>query len=144
AFHFPPEVQQRLNLLCRGPDGTSRRPEQQARGHCQKWKRIIPTPPCELSPSSKRLPPGSQRQRAPAQVGKRGKQVMEFHNECLALNHRRAANTPAREIQMQRSHDVDPVAILEHPEIRADARIEINNLISAIALVTAAIDIHDA
>lgn len=49
----PPEVQKGLNLLTPGPDYTLCDPEQQTRAHCQKWERIVPTPPCEFSPSGK-------------------------------------------------------------------------------------------
>ena len=49
----PSEVQQSLNLFPPGPDCTPRDPEQQTRAHCQKWERIVPTPPCEFSPSAK-------------------------------------------------------------------------------------------
>ena len=49
----PPEVQQSVNLFPPGPDCTPRDPEQQTRAHCQKRERIVPTPPCEFSPSAK-------------------------------------------------------------------------------------------
>src|SRR6516162_617185 len=62
--NFSPTVQQCLNLFRPSPDCTSRGPEQKTRRHYQEWKRIIPAPPRELSLSSKRLPPRSERQSA--------------------------------------------------------------------------------
>ncbi len=45
---------------------------------------------------------------------------------------------------MERSHDVHAGAILEHPKIRADARVEVEEFVLAIPLVEAIIDVHYA
>jgi hypothetical protein len=69
---------------------------------------------------------------------------MELRNECPTLDHRGAIETPAGKIQMERSHDVNPITTLEQPKIRPDARVEIKNLIATISLVSAIVDIHYA
>src|SRR5580700_3219723 len=100
--------------------------------------------PYELPASFKRLPPGPDCQSATPHVSETGQQIIGFHNEGTVFDHRQLANAPAREIQMKSAHDVDPGPVFEHPKIRTDPRIQVEELVLAIPLVEAIIDVHDA
>ena len=100
--------------------------------------------PCDLSASSKRLPPGPDCQSIPPHIFETGQQIIRFHDEGTVFDHRQLANPPAREIQMKSAHDVDPGPVFEHPKIRTDPRIQVEELVLAIPLVEAIIDVHDA
>ena len=57
---------------------------------------------------------------------------------------RRWLNAPSREVEMERSHDVDVVMIDEHPKARTDTRVAIKELVLAIPSIEYIIDVHDA
>ena len=69
---------------------------------------------------------------------------MDFDDEFPALNHRRAANGPTGEVKMKRSHYVNPISIFEHSEIRAYARIEVNELVSTVSRIVAIVNVDNA
>jgi len=53
-------------------------------------------------------------------------------------------NPATRQIEVQRPHDVDAGRRLEQPELRAQARVEVQELVLLIATVEPPVQVHDA
>src|SRR6185503_2645212 len=91
-----------------------------------------------------RLPPSAHREPSAEYIAETGEHIKGLNNEDAALNHRQSADASSREVEVQRPHDVDTGIILEHPEIRADPRIEIEQQVFTGAFVEPVIYIDNA
>jgi hypothetical protein len=73
-----------------------------------------------------------------------GEQVIRLYDECSADHHGQTADQPSCQVKMESTHGVYPGSIFEHPKVRTDAWVEIEELVLAIPLVEAIIDVHYA
>lgn len=70
--------------------------------------------------------------------------VEVFDDEAVTIRLAAVGHVTARKVEMQGPHDVDSRIGLEQPELRADPRVEVEELVLAVAAVQSPVEVDDA
>ncbi len=79
-----------------------------------------------------------------AAVGEGRREVEVLEHEVAPLDHRCVGDRPAAQVEMQGAHHVDAGGVVEEAELRTDAGVEVEQLVTAVAAVEAPVEVGDA
>jgi hypothetical protein len=69
---------------------------------------------------------------------------MGLENKHSPIDRWKLLHGRACEIAIERSRDINPLAIFEQSELSADARVEIQKLVLAVSFIESIVDVHYA
>lgn len=142
-----------IGLGSQGPtSGTSRQrlrellgtTRQEAETHDGEGKRVVPREPGALVDPTERSQPVGQREPSVAEVPKARDGVVALDQPLAALPCAGHLDLLARQVEVERSGNVDAVRADEEPERRADTGVHIQELVLPVAGVIPVAHVDDA
>ena len=127
-----------------GPERAARQPPAHPQAHQAERPQIIPREPRGLVDCTQRGQPGPRRQVAVAQAGKRADRVVVLHEEAAPVDLLAGRYRLAGQVQVGGQRDVGARGVAEDPELRAEPRVEIKQVVLAAALVQADIEVENS